>query len=74
MSDPRPSARIVDPETLRRYRLEHLGEPCHVCERRPGAAVHHRLYRSRGGDDVASNCVWVCHACHRAIHDDGLVL
>ncbi len=30
---------------------------------------HHRLYRSRGGADDATNCVWLCPDDHRAGHE-----
>lgn len=59
MEDPKPPKRIRDPEALRRFRLEHLGEPCSVCERRPGIDPHHVQYRSQGGDDVPENLLWL---------------
>jgi hypothetical protein len=30
---------------------------------------HHRLARSQGGKHEAGNCLPVCHACHREIHE-----
>lgn len=48
---------------MARFALEHLGEPCEVCELRPGRHVHHVKFRSRCGDDVASNFMWVCEIC-----------
>ncbi len=53
----------MDPEAIVRFRLRMLGEPCEVCELRPGAHVHHVKFRSRGGDDVEENFLWVCVEC-----------
>jgi hypothetical protein len=66
--DPRPPKRVVDPEALRRFRLENLGEPCHVCERRPGVDPHHVIFRSGGGGDVPDNLLWLCRPCHDDLH------
>jgi hypothetical protein len=60
---PKPEPRVRDVDAMRRFHLEMLGEPCEVCERRPGTRIHHRKYRSRGGSDVRSNFVWVCAIC-----------
>ena len=68
MIDPRPPQRIKDPDVLRRFRLENLGEPCQICELRPGTDAHHVVFRSRGGDDDALNLRWICRSCHRDIH------
>lgn len=67
-SDPRPPKRVVDIDALRRFRLEHLGEPCEVCELRPGAHVHHKVFRSQGGNDEPDNLAWLCHICHSGAH------
>lgn len=66
--DPRPPARVKDPDALARFRLEHLGEPCEHCERRNGAYIHHKTFRSQGGDDVPENLAWLCGVCHDAAH------
>ena len=68
MSDPKPQARIRDPELLRHFRLEMAGEPCERCELRPGIHVHHRKFRSQGGDDLESNLLWLCGTCHDEVH------
>lgn len=41
-----------------------------VCEGCGGEAVamHHRLYRSRGGEDTVANLLHVCVACHLVAH------
>ena len=67
-SDPRPNARIRDKYVLHLFRLKHLGEPCDLCERRPGTDAHHKTFRSQGGDDDASNLLWLCRHCHDDIH------
>lgn len=33
-----------------------------------GEHLHHRQMRSRGGKDLASNLVHICHQCHTFIH------
>lgn len=67
-ADPKPPRRIRDPELLKRFRLEHAGEPCDSCELRPGIHVHHRKLRSQGGSDVESNLRWLCGFCHDTAH------
>ena len=69
MEDPKPSPRVRDRDTIRRFRLQHVGEPCFLCERRPGTEAHHLTYRSQGGGDVEENLRWLCTSCHRQIHD-----
>lgn len=66
--DPKPSKRIRDPDLMRRLHLELAGEPCDQCDTRPGAHLHHVHFRSRGGDDVRSNLLWLCSVCHMDIH------
>jgi hypothetical protein len=61
--DPKPAKRIVDVELMRRLHLEMIGEVCEVCGLRIGTILHHVKYRSRGGDDVRSNFLWVCSIC-----------
>jgi len=58
-SDFKHGPRLRDPDALARFRLENRGEPCSICELRPGVEVHHRNYRSRGGDDVSENLLWL---------------
>jgi 5-methylcytosine-specific restriction endonuclease McrA len=68
MSDPRPAARIRDQYVMHLFRLNHLGEPCDLCERRPGTDPHHKVFRSQGGNDDATNLLWLCRPCHDDIH------
>ena len=67
--DPRPPARLRDTYALHLFRLHHLGEPCEICELRAGVDPHHVQYRSHGGDDVASNLLWLCRSCHDDVHN-----
>jgi HNH endonuclease len=68
-ADPKPRKRLRDPDALRRYRLEMLGQPCEVCEERAGTDAHHVTFRSRGGDDTPDNLVWLlCRFCHDDVH------
>ena len=73
-SDFKHGPRLRDRDALARFRLEHLNEPCSICELRSGVEVHHRRYRSRGGDDVAENLLWLCRVCHDDIHSGRAVL
>ena len=66
--DWKPSPRVKDPDAVRRFRLLRLGEPCEECEARPGIHVHHRVFRSQGGDDVEDNFSWLCGSCHDREH------
>lgn len=43
------------------------GGKCRSC-RKPGQQVHHIVYRSHGGKDVAANLILTCDKCHAAIH------
>lgn len=71
-SDPRPEGRVRDPDALKRFRLDNLGEPCFLCEKRPGTQAHHKTFRSQGGDDHADNLLWLCRICHDGIHNGRL--
>ena len=64
----KPEPRIKDPDALRRFRLAHVGEPCEMCELRPGIHAHHKIFRSQLGDDSESNLIWLCRICHDEAH------
>ena len=68
MHDPKPEGRVRDPDALKRFRLEHLGEPCDFDCGRFGTDAHHRVFRSQGGNDEESNLIWLCRPCHDGIH------
>jgi 5-methylcytosine-specific restriction endonuclease McrA len=67
-ADPRPEGRVRDPDALKQFRLENLGEPCELCEKRLGGHVHHKVFRSQGGNDEPDNFMWLCVCCHDDIH------
>ena len=69
-SDPRPEGRVRDPDALKQFRLENLGEPCDFDCGRLGTDAHHKTFRSQGGDDAAGNLLWLhlCRHCHDDIH------
>lgn len=69
--DPKAGKRVKDPDAILRFRLEHLHEPCELCELRTGVDPHHLTYRSQGGDDAPENLVWLCRECHDSIHRGG---
>jgi 5-methylcytosine-specific restriction endonuclease McrA len=66
--DPRPKRRIVDAATMRPVHIQMQGEPCQRCERRIGVAIHHKVFRSQGGDDRLENFEWLCQSCHDEAH------
>ena len=68
VNDPKPERRVKDSTALRRFRLEHIGEPCEWCEMRPGVQAHHVQFRSQRGSDVDENLLWVCLICHGELH------
>ncbi len=68
MPDWKSPKRSRNPDTLKKFRLENLNEPCSVCEQRPGVHVHHRVFRSQGGSDLPENLDWLCSVCHHAAH------
>lgn len=48
---------------------------CEICGVKRATEVHHRQYRSRGGQDTAQNCIHVCGwggtlGCHARAHND----
>jgi 5-methylcytosine-specific restriction endonuclease McrA len=43
------------------------GGKCRSCKK-PGSQLHHIVYRSHGGKDVAANLILTCDRCHAAIH------
>ena len=44
---------------------------CRVCRHYASPTyghVHHIVYRSAGGEDTMSNCLWLCATCHDLEH------
>lgn len=44
------------------------GGTCRVCNTRDGDHLHHLVFRSDYGDDVADNLVPLCAVCHGRVH------
>lgn len=74
---PKPRPRILDKRQSARDKAANWAQVsklvkardlvCRVCKG-PGQHIHHIVYRSHGGRDVASNLLLVCDGCHRDIH------
>src|SRR5262249_17162400 len=61
----------LDPEAYRKLRREVLardGWRCQQCGSTASLHVHHRLFRSHGGEDGMDNLITICAHCHDAIH------
>lgn len=72
MQDPKPEKRVRNPDLLRKFRLEHLNDPCEICGLEVGTEIHHRTFRSQGGGDVEENLLWIGRRCHNDIHSGRL--
>ncbi len=65
-ADPRPSARIKDPDLMRLMHAEQ-GRECAITGSAVAIELHHVLPRSQGGDDVRANLVFLHRKVHQAI-------
>ena len=66
----RPRLRL-DPELyeqLRKQVLRRDGWRCQGCGTRSNLEVHHKEFRSQGGDDSEQNLITLCAACHSRVH------
>lgn len=43
---------------------------CERCGVRQATQMHHRLYRSHGGDERVTNLLHLCMLCHQAAHQN----
>jgi 5-methylcytosine-specific restriction endonuclease McrA len=73
MSGIRPkAARLqLDPVSygaLRQQVLRRDGWRCQCCGTMTNLEVHHREFRSQGGDDSELNLITLCAACHARVH------
>jgi len=53
---------------LRRQILRRDGWRCQSCGAMSNLEVHHREFRSQGGDDSEKNLIALCSECHRTLH------
>jgi 5-methylcytosine-specific restriction endonuclease McrA len=61
----------LDPESYERLREQVLRRDawrCQVCGARSNLEVHHKKFRSQGGDDSENNLITLCGRCHEIIH------
>ena len=68
---PEPGRLRLDPvsyETLRQQVLRRDGWRCQSCGAMASLEVHHKEFRSQGGDDSEENLITLCRQCHADIH------
>jgi ATP-dependent DNA helicase RecQ len=61
----------LDPESYQQLRQQVLrrdGWRCQSCGSMSNLEVHHKEFRSRGGDDSEQNLITVCVECHSIVH------
>lgn len=61
----------LDPELYERLReqvLQRDGWRCQSCGGKSNLEVHHKDFRSQGGDDSEENLISLCDLCHSLIH------
>jgi 5-methylcytosine-specific restriction endonuclease McrA len=61
----------LDPELyeqLRKQVLRRDGWKCQICGTRSNLEVHHKEFRSEGGDDSEQNLITLCVECHASYH------
>ena len=63
-------------ERLRKQVLRRDGWRCQNCGTRSQLEIHHKDFRSQGGDDSDANLITLCVACHSLLHrgEEGPVL
>ena len=55
-------------DRLREQVLRRDGWRCQSCGARSNLEVHHRDFRSQGGDDSEENLITLCFICHSLAH------
>ena len=55
-------------EGLRRQVLRRDNWRCQSCGAMSNLEVHHRQFRSRGGEDTETNLITLCSCCHAQVH------
>ena len=61
----------LDPELYERLRQQVLrrdGWICQYCGNRSNLEVHHKEFRSQGGNDSEENLITLCALCHSLFH------
>jgi 5-methylcytosine-specific restriction endonuclease McrA len=53
---------------LREHVLRRDGWRCQGCGARSNLEVHHRTFRSKGGNDSEENLITLCAECHSLVH------
>ena len=41
---------------------------CQYCGKKSNLEVHHKEFRSRGGNDSEENMITLCEGCHSLVH------
>jgi 5-methylcytosine-specific restriction endonuclease McrA len=68
---PKQPRRRLDLELYDRLREQVLrrdGWRCQYCGNRSNLEVHHKDFRSQGGDDSEENLITLCASCHSLFH------
>jgi 5-methylcytosine-specific restriction endonuclease McrA len=55
-------------DRLREQVLRRDGWKCQVCGTMSNLEVHHKEFRSQGGNDSEQNLITLCAACHGLVH------
>jgi 5-methylcytosine-specific restriction endonuclease McrA len=58
--------------TLRLQILRRDGWMCQNCGRKHRLQIHHKEFRSHGGEDQEENLVTLCADCHEFVHGRAL--
>jgi 5-methylcytosine-specific restriction endonuclease McrA len=68
---PKQPRQRLDPELYERLREQVLRRDCWKCQgcgTRSNLEVHHRQFRSQGGNDSEVNLITLCVECHASHH------
>jgi 5-methylcytosine-specific restriction endonuclease McrA len=55
-------------DRLREQVLRRDGWKCQYCGARSNLEVHHKEFRSQGGDDSGENLITLCAGCYSLLH------
>ena len=68
---PKLSRQRLDPrlyEQLQEQVLRRDGWRCQCCGVGSNLEIHHKEFRSQGGDDSEENLITLCFSCHSLLH------